>query len=266
MDVPPADLARACAHDLLTSRDAAGHVKRHLDVAKDAASPDFDFKHADSHVTVMTGHLDTLVSNLKRLVPAISTEIGLLSQAMRAADTAGTPETALPRTCAHLLMTARVAAGHVRRHLDEAMAARTAASVKFNAAHARGHVAEVIEHLDKLTDGLKRCVPAVGRELYRLDQAIWAGEGQPGQERPGSAGRSVHHVGEIRQHLGELAGELARKLPAVAAETGKLDAAWAPPENVTPGRGYFSPRAETRDDYDPLHDDILGPRGGPEPC
>jgi hypothetical protein len=195
LPVPGADLARACAHDLLTARDANGHVTRHLETAQAAASPSFDLKHAHSHVDEMTGHLDSLIVNLKRLVPAISDEIGLLSQAMRAADVADAPADALPRTCAHVLMTARVAAGHVRRHLDAAIGAGTPVSAKFNISHALGHAGEVREHLAKLTDGLERYVPPVGKEINLLEQAIWGEPGQPAPPGSRSAGADYEVAG-----------------------------------------------------------------------
>jgi hypothetical protein len=178
LPVPAADLARACAHDLMTSRDATGHVERHLEVALAASPPVFDLEHAHSHVNELTEHLDSLTVKLRRLAPAAAAEIDLLSQAMRQVPAAEAPAEALPRTCAHLLTTARVAAGHVRRHLDEAMAAKSPESVTFNITHSLGHAGQVREHLAKLTDGLRRYIPAVGREVELLEQASWADPAQ----------------------------------------------------------------------------------------
>jgi hypothetical protein len=204
---PMADLPRACAHDLLTSRDNNGHVQRHLETALTAASPDFDFDHADTHTDSMVSHLDTLIDNLKRLCPPVGAELGLLAKAMRASGPGDASPEALPRTCAHLLMTSRVAAAHVRRHLSEAMAATTPESVKFNTQHALGHVIQVHEHLAKLADALKLYSPAVGKEIDLLEQETWEPPGNPEPAHPpASAGRSApadYDVTEVLRTRGE---------------------------------------------------------------
>ena len=189
LPVPAADLVHACAHELVTCQEAAGHVKRHLEtvLAAPAASPAFDFEHAGRHLDELTMHLSQLIGNLGKLSPPVGAEIGLLAKAMRAMSpgVAATPPAALPRTCAHLLVTARTAAGHIRRHLDAAAApSAAAASVKFNTVHALAHTDSAREHLAKLADGLQRYLPPVGAEIGRLSQAIWEGTGQPPSPGP----------------------------------------------------------------------------------
>jgi hypothetical protein len=204
-DTPMADLARATAHDLQTARDNNGHVQRHLETALTAASPDFDFDHADTHADSMISHLDSLIEKLKRLHPAVCDEICLLADAMRQGSVADASPAALPRTCAHLLITSRVAAAHVRRHLSEAMAATTPESVKFNTQHALGHVLQVHEHLNKLAAALKRYSPAVGREIDRLEQATWTPSVNPEPVHP-PAGRSApadYDVTEVLRTRGQ---------------------------------------------------------------
>ena len=64
LPVPAADLVHACAHELITCQEATGHVKRHLETAQTAASPAFDFEHADRHLDELTLHLNQLIANL----------------------------------------------------------------------------------------------------------------------------------------------------------------------------------------------------------
>ena len=187
LPVPAADLVHACAHELITCQEATGHVKRHLETAQTAASPAFDFEHADRHLDELTLHLNQLIANLGLLSPAVKTETGLLSEAMRAGGGLMSTGASLPRTCAHLLVTARTAAGHIRRHLDTAAAATVASSVKFNTVHALAHTESVREHLEKLAANLKRYLPAVGAEISRLDDAIWEGAGQVAPSRSAPA-------------------------------------------------------------------------------
>ncbi len=79
------------------------------------------------------------------------------------------------RTVAHLAHTARVAVGHVARHIGEAQAAASPESVRFNLEHAATHIGEAAEHQDKLLGALTRYYPEVAGELGKLGQAVKPG-------------------------------------------------------------------------------------------
>ena len=68
---------------------------------------------------------------------------------------------------------------------------------------------------------------------------------------------SLHHITEIAHNLSELGKDLTRRIPAVAAETGKLQAAVAAAPGTAPGRSRDGAAA----DYD-----ITPPDRGPQPA
>lgn len=76
------------------------------------------------------------------------------------------------RTVAHLMMTVRTNLGHVRRHLDSAMDADSAASLDFNLHHASRHTDDAMEHMDKVIHGISGYDQEVGDEIEKLQKAI----------------------------------------------------------------------------------------------
>jgi len=171
-----------------------------------------------------------------------------------AARAAAAPARDLDRTIAHLLMTAEINTGHLDRHVTAAQGAAGPASRAFNLLHARNHAAVVAEHQAKLRDALIRRVPAAGRELALLGRAGGGGARKAGpdldralahdlagaitaaghvtrhlDEAAGSPAsvafnleHAATHVREMAHYHHELAGNLAERLPAVTAETGRL--------------------------------------------
>lgn len=185
-----------------------------------------------------------------------------------------TPERDLDRTISHLLSTCCKNAGHLDVHA--AAAARfmkDPALLAHHLHHADAHSTEVAAHLVKLKDAVTRRVPGVARELDDLDRAIpgsraiehvpraaldmsIAHDLSTGQAAAAHVSRhlgeartagdaasvkhniehAVNHIGEISHALSELDDDLARRLPAVAAENVKLHAAMAPSGAVPPAR------------------------------
>jgi hypothetical protein len=154
---------------------------------------------------------------------------------------------------AHLLMTIEANTGHLERHAASAQAAGTPASRAFNLHHAKNHVVVVSEHQVKLRDAVVRRVPAAGRELDTLTQAITGGTRQAGAdldrslahdlssamvaaghvdrhltEAQAAAGdpasvafnirHAVHHIGELEHYHHELREGLRERVPAVGPE------------------------------------------------
>jgi hypothetical protein len=147
---------------------------------------------------------------------------------------------------------------HLLRHCEAAQAATTPDSLAHNLRHAKNHVAVTSEHQAKLRKALSQRVPAVGRELDQLDQAISSGIRKSGADtdrglahdlssaeiaaghvdrhlseaQAGGGPDSVKfdlehamtHILELQHYHGELRDSLEQRLPGVGEELGRLRA------------------------------------------